>query len=168
MSQLLGLLITTLWTFRDSDPYLNFTNIQWKLFFFFFEKKDLFFGTIHKTKARKLRSERHTLTQASCTVIDLSPHKSGLCCLTPKAREPPPPPLPSNPPALPNVQVCGLAERVCLWESRFPWREKCPSRRQTRSVPPHRPPHISHVLCPQSTEAGYTRWCCYLHFYITS
>lgn len=135
-------------------------------------KEGLVFATIHKAEARRLRSELHSLTQASYTVSTFPHIKRAFVASHQKpekeqeAERPPPPPrttitLPSTPApppqptSPPNLQVCGLAERACLWESRFPWREKCPSRSQMRSAPRHRPPSISQccVRCPEKQDA---------------
>lgn len=133
MGQLLAQLITTLWTSRDICPYLNLTNIKWdhKL-----KKKKTCFWNNEQNRSTEVALWAPDSDTSLFHRLDLSPHKTGLCCLTPKnqrrsrRRDPLHHHLPSQPTSPPNLQVCGWAEGACLWESRFPWREKCPSRRQ--------------------------------------
>lgn len=80
MSQLLARLITTLWTSRDICPYLNLTNIKWdhKL-----KNKTCICndGQNRSTEVALWAPDSDTSLFHS---LDLSPHKTGLCCLKPK------------------------------------------------------------------------------------
>lgn len=125
-----------------------------------------------RTEARRLRPELQTLTQASFTVSTFLHIKQGFVASNQKTREgagggtPSTTSSPPQPTSPTNLQVCGWAEGACLWESRFPWREKCPSRRQLKS------PlctvigllNISQLLCLLSRGAGYTQCHCYLDY----